>query len=160
MSPQEVQTLVREIVSDALQLHKAHCPETKAVVNYVCIFSHTDEELHNLRMATAKLGSIVEDTPTGFVYYISPISTVAGDATLLKIRNPDPTRFQLGDADFTVLDYLEFKNAHVSKPGFKLIQRSDFEMLELADDAFSVLAYYSQPTLLEILEKQGKISPS
>lgn len=132
MSPQKVKSLVREIVSDALRLHKAHDPENQVVVNYVCIFSHTNEELNYLRLATEKLGTIVEVTPTGDVYYISPISTVAGDVTLLKIRNPDPVRYQRGDADFTVLDYPEFKKAHISKSGFKLIQRSDFEMLELA----------------------------
>jgi len=75
---------------------------------------------------------------------------------LLKIRKPDPTRPELGDADFTVENYPEFKQRHLSKTGFSLIQkRKDFEMLELADPKFHVRAYFSNPPL----DKQLKVGP-
>ena len=70
---------------------------------------------------------------------------------MLKIRRPDPKRPERGDADFTVSDYQTFKKTQLGKPGFGLIERTNMEMLELVDPDFDVLAYYSHPTLAEVL---------
>jgi len=84
----------------------------------------------------------------GPVYHIQPIKTVSGNLKLLKIRKPDSTKPELGDADFTVGNYSEFKKKHLSKTGFKLIpKREDFEMIELVDSKFDVRAYFSHPPL-------------
>jgi hypothetical protein len=102
-----------------------------------------------------QLGSVAQETPTGPVFLIAPLPTAAGTLRILKIRRPDPKRPERGDADFTVADYDSFKNAHLGKTGFSLIKRTDMEMIELIDPSYDVIAYYSHPTLAQVL----KINP-
>jgi hypothetical protein len=63
----------------------------------------------------------------------------------LKIRKPDQTRPERGDADFAVKNYEEFKNSCLTKPGFGVIERDTFEMIELMDSSFDVRVYFSSP---------------
>ena len=93
------------------------------------------------------MGVIAKNTPTGPLFRVQTIDTVAGPLQLVKIRQPDPTRPEQGDADFTVPVYPEFKKEYIRADGFKLIVRSDMEMLELTDPAFPVRAYFSHPPL-------------
>jgi len=51
---------------------------------------------------------MIQKTEKGSLFKIFPIATIAGELQLLKIRNPDSTRPERGDADFTVFDYLSF----------------------------------------------------
>jgi hypothetical protein len=90
---------------------------------------------------------VVEETSTGPLFHIQPLNTIAGKLRLLKIRKPDTTRLELGDADFTVSNYPEFKKKYLSQKGFSLIVRKNFEMIELVDPKFSVRAYFSNPPL-------------
>lgn len=63
---------------------------------------------------------------------------------LLKIRKPDPTRPERGDADFTLRDYNSFKEKYLKDAEhFKLIDRGNFEMIELKDPKFDVRSYFS-----------------
>ena len=151
MTTDELETLIREIVADARRLNATHISQPDAPVNYACVFAQSPDEYDKLVAAAAKLGAVVHDTATGPVFQIAPLSTNAGPLRLLKIRRPDPKRPQRGDADFTVFDYDGFKKTNLGKPGFSLIQREQMEMLELEDPAFDVLAYYSDPTLAEVL---------
>ena len=75
------------------------------------------------------------------------MKTVAGLLKLLKIRHPDSTRPERGDADFTVTNFVVFKKKYLSKKEFKLIKRKNFEMIELMDPEFDVRAYFSNPPL-------------
>jgi hypothetical protein len=85
------------------------------------------------------------------IFHIKPIETVAGKLRLLKIRTPDITRVERGDADFTINEYDKFKRAFLNKKGFKFIQRENFEMIELMDDKYDVRAYFSNPTQEQLL---------
>jgi hypothetical protein len=76
---------------------------------------------------------------------IPNITTPAGILRVLKIRKPDPTRTERGDADFSINNYHEFKNHVLSRPGFSLIRRPKTEMIELIDNNFDVRAYFSYP---------------
>lgn len=98
------------------------------------------------------IGNVIKETPTGPLFHITPLNTVAGKLQLLKIRKPDATRPELGDADFTVTNYAEFKKKCLSQRGFKLIVRENFEMIELVDPQFNVRAYFSNPPLNEQLK--------
>jgi len=150
MNVDDLRQFVQEIVEKARNLKNKHTSEKKAPVNYACIFAQSKEQYTTLLALTEKIGSIIMETPMGSVYHIQPLKTVAGNLRLLKIRKPDPTRPELGDADFTVENYPEFKKKHLSKTGFKLIQkREDFEMIELVDSQFNVRAYFSNPPLNE-----------
>jgi hypothetical protein len=148
--PMDVTTLkqlIEEIVKKANELKNKHTSEKNAPVNYACIFSQNEGQYNNLIMVANEIGSIIKETPTGPLFHIQPLKTVSGNLKLLKIRKPDPTRPELGDADFTVEDYPEFKNKYLSKEGFKLILRESFEMIELVDSKFNVRAYFSNPPL-------------
>ena len=134
----------------ANDLKNKHTSEKNAPVNYACIFAQNKEQYDTLLMVAEQIGYVIMETPMGPVYHIKPLKTVAGDLRLLKIRKPDPTRPELGDADFTVENYPEFKKRYLSKTGFKLIpKREDFEMIELVDPKFNVRAYFSNPPLNE-----------
>lgn len=145
--------LVQRIVVEAKRLSDQYTKEDTAPVNYACVFSQSEEEYASLVAAAQELGTIAQDTKMGPVFHVSPISTSAGELRLLKIRRPDVNRPERGDADFTVSNYSRFKEDHVGKSGFRLIEREDMEMMELQDPAFHALAYFSYPTLYEVLER-------
>lgn len=152
MNSNSLNNLIQEIVTNARALSKKHTDEHSAPVNYACIFSQNETEYRELISLTEQLGTIVEETAMGPVFRITPVSTTAGELHLLKIRRPDSNRSERGDADFTVSDYKKFKQKYLGKPGFNLIERKDTEMIELTDPVFNVLAYYSYPTLAEVLK--------
>lgn len=151
MNTEELHILVREIVSEAEDLKDLHTDAVGAPVNYACIFAQSQDEYDNLEGLLMGVGGRVKETPAGFVYKIPPLATSAGDLQLLKLRKPDPTRPERGDADFTVADYPSFKLKYLNQPGFSLIERPEMEMIELVDPAFDVRAYFSNPTLAQVL---------
>ena len=154
MDTEALRQLVVEIVKKAENLKNKHTSEKKAPVNYACVFAQSNERYNTLLAVAGKIGEVVLETPMGPVYRIRPIKTIAGNVKLLKIRKQDSTRPELGDADFTVKNYPEFKKKYLSKTGFKLIpKREGFEMIELADSKFDVRVYFSDPPL----DKQLKI---
>ena len=153
MNVKDLEQFVQEIVEKAHALKNKHTSEEKAPVNYACIFCQSDEQYDSLVALAQEIGKVVEETPTGPLFHIQPLDTIAGNLQLLKIRKPDTTRPELGDADFTVLNYPEFKNKYLPQKEFKLIVRKNFEMIELTDPKFNIRAYFSNPPL----DKQLKI---
>lgn len=95
------------------------------------------------------MGTILEETDKGPLFRITPLTTVAGNLKILKIRMPFANRPERGDADFTVHNFENFKKTYLSRPGFNLITKPSFEMVELLDPKFDVLAYFSHPPLDE-----------
>jgi hypothetical protein len=147
MKIEELRTKVKNIVEKATALKNKHIDYKNTAVNYACIFSQKKEEYDELIKVALKIGTIIKETPTGPLFHIKPMQTDSGILRLLKIRIPDPTRHELGDADFTVSNFPEFERKYLSKQGFKLIQKKDFYMIELIDSDFDVLAYFSNPPL-------------
>jgi len=147
MDVRSLKQFIQEIVKKANTLKDKHTPEKNAQVNYACIFSQNDEQYDGLVALAQEIGKAVEETPTGPLFHIQPLDTVAGNLQLLKIRKPDTTRLELGDADFTVSNYPEFKKKYLSQKGFSLIVRKNFEIIELVDPKFNVRAYFSNPPL-------------
>ncbi len=144
-------SIVKDIVSEAKDLKDEHTKEKNARVNYACIFCQDQIEWKEFLEKAKQIGKIIQETPTGPVFQIPPLDTVAGKLQLLKIRKPDPTRPKRGDADFTVSDYQRFKKKHLGKTGFSLIKKEKFEMIELVDKKYGVRCYFSHPTLGEVL---------
>ena len=147
MNPDELRRLVQLIVKQARELKDAHTLERNAPVNYACVFSQSDVEYSELLAIASQLGKIIQNTTMGPIFQITPLDTVAGKLQLLKIRKPDKMRPELGDADFTLSNYSEFKKTSLNLPGFRLIQRENYEMIELIDSKFNAIAYFSHPTL-------------
>lgn len=153
MTKEELEKMIQLIVSQAKELKNKHIGGDESPVNYVAIFSQNDEEYKNLLEAVKIIGDTVLETETGPLFKIIPLNTAAGALKLVKIRKPDKSRPERGDADFTVDDYSKFKKEFLDKEGFKLIKRENFEMIELVDSEFNVRAYFSNPSL----DKQLKI---
>ena len=151
MNPKEFKTLIQVIVAEAVKLRDIRTTEHGTPVNYACVFSQSEQEYELLLTVARQLGKAAQETTMGPVFYIEPFDTVAGNLRLVKIRKPDPKRKERGDADFTVADYPTFKKTYLGKPGFGIIERPNMEMIELADPAFNVLAYFSNPPLGKIL---------
>ncbi|MFA4818347.1 MAG: hypothetical protein WC621_00725 [Patescibacteria group bacterium] len=156
MNTESLKTIVQEIVKQARELKDKHTTEKDAAVNYAAIFSQNDREYQGLLEPAGQIGKIIQDTPTGPLFEIGGIDTVAGQLRLLKIRKPETTRPERGNADFTVVVYPIFKKTYLPKVGFKLIERKEYEMIELIDPSFNVRAYFSHPPLDQQLGlKQG-----
>ncbi len=145
----DLKKLVQEIVKKSKDLKDKHTSEKDAKVNYACIFCQSNEQFKEIIGLAKKLGKIIEETPKGPLFHIKSLETTSGKLQLLKIRKPDVKRPELGDADFTVSNYPEFKKKYLSKKGFKIIIREKFEMIELIDPEFNALAYFSNPPLDE-----------
>lgn len=142
---------IQQVISKACELKDEYTDQKKAAVNYACLFSQSDLEYKDLLDLASVLGEVIEKTPTGPIYRIKSFPTEAGPLQLVKVRKPDSSRKELGDADFTVDDYTKFKAKYLDQPRFKLIERENFEMMELSDPSSEVLAYFSHPTQEELL---------
>jgi len=147
MTKLNLKNFIFDMVRQSRELKNKYTDEIGARVNYACIFSQSDDEFSELKKSAEQIGKAIEETPSGPLFYIQPLDTVSGQLKLLKIRKPDKTRPERGDADFTVNDYRVFKNKYILQNNFKLILREKFEMIELMDPDFNVRAYFSHPPL-------------
>ncbi len=152
MEIKDLKNLVKNIVEKATTLKNKHIDDKNASVNYACIFSQSKEEYEGLIKVVREIGKVIQETPTGLLFHIEPLQTVSGVLKLLKIRIPDLTRPERGDADFTIFNFPKFEKKYLSKTGFKIIKKPDFYMIELIDSNFDVRAYFSNPPLDEQLK--------
>jgi hypothetical protein len=151
MDKEDFKIKIKSVVEKATSLKNKYIQE-KSKVNYACLFSQNKEEYKELTEAAKKIGKIIVDTHTGPIFQIESLQTSSGILRLLKIRIPDPTRPEKGDADFTIPNFSEFRKKYLNKTGFKLIEREEYIMIELLDSEFDVRAYFSNPTLEEQLD--------
>lgn len=147
MNVDDLKSIVKEIVKQATILKDKYIEYKEVPVNYACIFSQSKEEYQELLEVTNVIGETIKETPTGPLFKINALDTISGSLKLLKIRLPDPTRLERGDADFTIDNFKEFEDKYMSKPQFKRMDKPDFYMIELMDSDFDVRAYFSNPPL-------------
>lgn len=139
--------IINYIVGKSTELKNKFTNAEDAPVEFACIFCQSEEEYKKLTKAIQKLGKVVQDTQSGYVYLLDePIQTKAGPLKLVKIRKLDPIRKERGDADFNT-DYQKFKELYKGNPKFKLIKRENFEMLRLSGPQFDVMACFSSVPL-------------
>jgi len=127
--------LIKKIISECIELKDKYINEKDLIIDWICIFSQSDEEYQELTRQANEVGEVIETTATGLIYKF-------GKPKLLKIRMPDATRPEIGDVDFTT-DYEQLKNKYLDNNRFKLIVREKFEMIELSDSDFDVRVYFS-----------------
>lgn len=163
MTKEELKNIIQFIVSQTKELKDKYLIGDNSKVNYVAVFSQNDKEYKDLLEAIKEIGGVAVDTSslegfkpeTGPLFKITPLDTVAGSLKLVKIRKPDETRPERGDADFTVANYDEFKKDFSVKRGFNLIKRGDFEMIEIIDSEFNVRVYFSSlPLEKQLINKK------
>lgn len=146
-----MEILIQKIVKEAEILKDRYTDQKNIPVYYACIFCQSEEEYLEFLKEAQKLGKVVEERINSLLFRISPIETCAGKIELIRIRKPDKTRPERGDADFKVLDYLSFKEKYLKEDGFSLILRNDSEMIELHKQEENVRVYFSSPLLISYL---------
>jgi hypothetical protein len=146
-----MEQLIKYIVQKAFTLKDRYTDQKNIPVYYACIFCQTSDEYNLFIEEANKLGRKVEERSNSLLFRISPIDTVAGKLELLRVRQPDATRPERGDADFIVPDYPSFKSKYLNEPGFKLIPRNGSEMIELHKERDAVRVYFSAPELIKSL---------
>jgi len=131
------------IVKKCVVLKDKYTKDKDLLIDYICIFSHSSNEYNEYIKCASFLGTIVDETKTGPLFkFTNTFLTKAGQPNVFKVRTPDSKKPQLGDVDFNT-DYPRFKQKYLYKKCFSLIQREKFEMMELKDEAFDVLVYFS-----------------
>lgn len=149
MSSQELNGLVNYIVNQGLlAIQKSIEEKINFPVDYVAVFSKDKKENNELLELLKILGKVVEKTSTGITFKLTtPIATNAGKLHLIKIRKFDPIKQQRGAPDFVADDYELLKDKYLHRKNFQLLQRENYEMLELANPEFDVLVYFPNPPL-------------
>jgi hypothetical protein len=146
----QLKSKIKDIVEQATLLKNKYITETSPV-NYVCVFSQNQNEYNELINTAKQLGNIIKKTQTGPIFKIKPMQTISGKLQLIKIKLPDKTRPELGDVDFTIIEfYKDFKEKYLKLPQFKFIRKESYHMVELADSKFNTRVYFSNPTLEQI----------
>src|SRR5258708_10064883 len=147
MTQQDLTGIINYIAQKNVELNSKYILEKELEADYVCIFSQNDQEYQELLKLASEIGEVVDQTPTGpvFKFHNRP-ETATGKPKLLKIRVPDPTRPERGDCDFNT-DYPEFKKKYLKDSHCNLIERPNWEMIELMDPEFDVRVYFSSTPL-------------
>ena len=112
-------------------------------ISSLTIFSHYPEEFEKLKIVLLALGEFDHESNGPFVKLHQKLKLPNNELELLRVRQPDPYRMQVGCNDFKVPDYEEFKkkNLEQNPNNLRLIKRSEYEMIEFFDPDFDVLAY-------------------
>lgn len=138
-------SLITQLVEDTVKLKDSHTNQAGISIWYACIFSQNTNEYQVFCAIAENMGKVIKNTPTGLVFLISPLQTIAWPLRVLKIRLPDKTRPERGDADFNIPDYFSFKKEYLQKEGFTLIMRDTGEMIEFMEPQNNVRVYFSHP---------------
>ncbi len=145
----KLKSTIRQIAKDAQALKDEFVNEQEAQISECCVFCKDNREYRELIEAICPTGRIAKETPSGPVYIVPDIVTSAGLVHIVKIRLPDPTRLERGYADFTAKDYQALKEHCSNKAECKVIQREEFEMIELMADGHDVRIYFSNPPVTQ-----------
>lgn len=140
-------TFVKKLVADAIILKDKYVDLPNISANYVCIFAHSDQEYMDLDGFISSIGKVLRVTKMGNIFQIDPIDTSAGKIQILKIRKPDPKKWERGYVDFTVPDYKAFKEKYVSSDKFHIFERPGYEILGINPDGSDVRVYFANPPL-------------
>jgi hypothetical protein len=135
--------LVKNLVTKCISLKNKYVKEKDLVADWICFFAQSEEEYQELMKLASDYGHVVKDTDSGPIYrFDKQIHTEAGVPNVVKVRKPDITKPELGDVDFNT-SYVEFKDKYLDNKRFTLIVRDKFEMMELKEEGWDVMCYFS-----------------
>lgn len=111
-------------------------------IKSLTVFAHSQSEFELLIGILAKMGKPYNYNNGPRVELYKPIEAGKNLITHLRIRKPDVERPQVGCNDFET-NYENFKKEHLPKHRdvLNLVKRLEYEMIELHDKDFNVLAY-------------------
>ena len=154
MTENEFFAIIDHIVHQGGLLLERYIKDDGLSLDYVAIFSQDEEEQKQLLEIAHKLGSVVEETKTGLTFLLSqPYKTKKGNLRLVKIRYWDKNKPFRGAPDFRVNDYTSFKEKYGRLPNMNLIDRKEYEMLELSDKNSDILVYFPSEPLTVAFSK-------
>lgn len=151
MDADDLKNIVKEIIIKSTILKDKYTNQKSALVSYVAIFCQNNQELKEFTKIVKTFSTIINETPTGIHYRIPPLDTISGKLEILKIRIPDKTRHERGDADYNVDNFEDFKKKYLPLNEFKLIKRPNHEMIELMESGADVRVYFSNPHIDKLL---------
>lgn len=152
MDKSEIEAVVRNIADQSTLLKNKYLRSDYSPIDWICIFCQSETEYKEFIGVVKSLGKVIQDTGMGPIYKLNrPIKTEAGNVVVLKIRKPDKTRTQRGDGDYRIGNFALLKRNNLSKKQFSLVQREDYEMVEIRDPDFDVLVYFSNPPITKVL---------
>lgn len=148
----ELYNFIKLIVEKSTDLKNKYVNLFDAKVNYSCIFCQNDKEYNRyIKLLKEDNNKVLEETNSGPLFRIKDLDTISGILKLVKVRKYDKEHEELGDADFTVKKYREFKEYCLNKKEFKIISRDNYEMIELKEPNCDVRVYFSNPPIDEEL---------
>ena len=111
-------------------------------IKSLTVFAHSQPEFELLTGMLSKIGKSFNYKNGPRVELYKLIKVGDNHITHLRIRKPDSERPQVGCNDFET-NYNDFKSEYLSKHpnSLNLITRPEYEMIELYDSEFDVLAY-------------------
>ena len=130
------------IIENIQKLRTICYPDNILPIEYLTIFSHSEEDFQELRSQLQKDGDETEAN-NGYKYQLSNILEYKGESiSLVRIRKPDIHRPELGCGDLTYEenDYPILREIALKK-GLDIILRDGYEMIELSDFNINVYAY-------------------
>jgi len=140
-SPEELIEVIRYIASKTSKMAQKIVGKSFPIKS-LTVFAHSQAEFELLTEILAKIGKPYNYNNGPRVELCEPIKAGENCITYLRIRKPDLERPQVGCNDFET-DYEIFKNECLSQhsENLILIKRPGYEMIELRDKEFDVLAY-------------------
>jgi hypothetical protein len=113
-------------------------------IKSLTVFAHSQSEFESLIKILAQIGKPYNYNNGPRVELHYPIEVGENRIVYLRIRKPDPERPQIGCNDFET-NYEIFKKKYLSKfvDNLQLIKRPEYEMIELHNKDFDVLAYFA-----------------
>lgn len=137
----ELIVVVRYIVSETSKMAQKIIGKSFPIKS-LTVFSHSQSEFGLLTEILEKIGKSYNYNNGPRVELYEPIKIGENHITYLRIRKPDLERPQIGCNDFET-DYEVFRKEYLSQhsKNLILIERPDYEMIELRDEEFDVLAY-------------------
>lgn len=138
----QIKQALRYVSSEGTKLGERAVGEQLSI-DYLTLFAHYDGEYRGLVSQLKELG---KDEPANHGIRIAlhqPMIIETQSIALIKVRQPDPYRTQVGCCDFKVPDYQSFKNKYLfqAQANLRLIERPGYEMIEFFDPDFDVFAY-------------------
>lgn len=112
-------------------------------ITYLTVFTHYEDEYQTLVNLLAELGETSTANNGLHTKLTKPIVAKGQMITNLRVRKPDPYRMQVGCCDLGVDDFEAFKQANLGQhtQNLRLIERSEYDMIEFFDPDYDVLAY-------------------
>jgi hypothetical protein len=108
----------------------------------ICFFTHSPEEYEFVEQAVKQRGPVSKFSH-GPTLYVDSDFTVAGHhIRIFGVRQPDPTRPQLGYGDYPVNDYIHLLQTERDNPYVKeIISGRGQSLVELRHPDFDVLGF-------------------